>query len=209
GTMVYNEELEKEIPEGWEVNSLNEVFDIRIGRTPPRNEQEWFTKNGKGMKWVSIKDLGENGTFILSTNEELTEHAIKNFKVPIVPSNTVILSFKMSIGIVSITTEKMLTNEAIAHFNIKNKNIISSEYIYCFLSQFHFDSLGTTSSIVTSINTRIIKEINILLPSKDMVNFFTKRINPIFQNILLIEQKNKNLITLQSLLLSRMATVVD
>ena len=33
------------IPKGWRVCRADEVFDINIGKTPPRKEPEWFTKN--------------------------------------------------------------------------------------------------------------------------------------------------------------------
>ena len=45
------------LPEGWRVGMLGEEFNITIGRTPPRLENHWFSKNSKDIKWVSIKDM--------------------------------------------------------------------------------------------------------------------------------------------------------
>ena len=98
-----------------EICLLKECVDIGIGRTPPRKEHQWFSENPEDIKWISIKDLGNDGVYILKTAEYLTQEAIEQFKIPIIPKNTVVLSFKMTVGRVAITTDAMLSNEAIAH----------------------------------------------------------------------------------------------
>src|SRR5690606_3776929 len=110
----------EEAKEEWEVKKLKEVVDIGIGRTPPRKEFHWFSKSNIHVKWVSIKDLGDSGIFVFDTSEYLTEEAVEKFNIPVIPPDTVLLSFKMTLGRVAITTEQMLTNEAIAHFKFKH-----------------------------------------------------------------------------------------
>ncbi len=207
GEMVYNEELDLEIPLSWEVKKVKEEFNIQIGRTPPRNELKWFTKNNKGKKWVSIKDLGANGSYILKTAEELTNNAVEKFSIPIIPKSTTILSFKMSVGKVAITSEEMLSNEAIAHFVQNKYSILSSEYIYCFLSCFNFNTLGTTSSIVNSINSKMVKDLTVTIPNEDVVLKFDKIISSIFNKKFQIESQKLKLDELQELLLSKMTKV--
>ncbi|MCG8813949.1 restriction endonuclease subunit S [Tenacibaculum finnmarkense] len=207
GKMVFNEELDLDIPLGWESKSVNKEFNIQIGRTPPRHELNWFTKDGKGLKWISIKDLGNNGSHILTTSEKLTFDAVKKFKIPIIPKNKTILSFKMSIGKVAITNEEMLSNEAIAHFIQKKESFISSEFIYCFLSSFNFNSLGTTSSIVNSINSKMVKELIITVPNESIINIFNSIIESVFKKKLIIEKQNNKLSKLKNLLLSKMSKV--
>lgn len=116
-------------------------FDITIGRTPPRIEPEWFSESPTGKKWISIKDIGNNKTYIFETSEYLTDEAIKKFNIPVIPVNTTILSFKMTVGKLTITTEEMLSNEAIAHLKIKNNSALSTEFIYCYLQKLDFNSL--------------------------------------------------------------------
>ena len=45
GAMVYNQELEKEIPEGWEVLTIGNIFNISGGGTP-KTEVEEYWKDG-------------------------------------------------------------------------------------------------------------------------------------------------------------------
>lgn len=86
------------IPKGWKVKRLEQITDISIGRTPPRKESQWFSLNPQDNKWISIRDLGKASTYIEETREYLTNDAIKKFKIPEIPKNTVILSFKLTIG---------------------------------------------------------------------------------------------------------------
>lgn len=172
-----------ELPEGWRMGRLSEVADISIGRTPPRMEKEWFSVDSGDVKWISIRDLGNSGVYVNRTAEYLTRETIERFNIPVIPKNTVILSFKLTVGRVAITTEEMLSNEAIAHIKLTDKSI-SPEYIYLFLKSFDFSSLGSTSSIATAVNSKSIKEIPAVIPDEKTGNNFTALVQPIFENIL-------------------------
>ncbi len=172
-----------ELPEGWRVGKLGEEFDISIGRTPPRAESEWFSNKPIGKKWISIKDMVNSWIYIFNTSEFLTDEAIAKFNIPIIPNNTTILSFKMTVGKLAITTEDMLSNEAIAHFKLKSNSVLSSEFIYCYLSNLDFNSLWSTSSIVTAINSTIIKELSCIIPDQETLSKFDLVIKPLFNKI--------------------------
>lgn len=155
-----------EAREKWESVKLKQVVEVGIGRTPPRQQFEWFSNLNIHMKWVSIKDLGDSGIFVFDTSEYLTDEAVEKFSIPVIPENTVLLSFKMTVGRVAITTEPMLSNEAIAHFRFKKDTPFSKEYLYYYLKLYPYDTLGSTSSIVTSINSGMIKEMEITIPDE-------------------------------------------
>lgn len=173
----------EEVDESWEVESLGKVFDIGIGRTPPRKEQHWFTLNPTDIKWVSIKDMGAKGIYIDTVSEYLTQKALERFSIPIIPENTVMLSFKMTIGRLAISTEKMVSNEAIAHFKQKEDSFLFPEFLYLFLKTYSWAELGSTSSIVESINSQMIKEIEMTIPDKGKLVAFRELIKPTFDKI--------------------------
>ena len=207
GEMVFCEELDKDIPVKWEISKIGNEFNLTIGRTPPRIEEEWFNQETESIDWISIKDLASCQSYVFGTNENLTLEAVKKFSIPIIKENTTIMSFKMSIGKLAITTKEMLSNEAIVHFNRNDKTKLSSEFIYCFLNQFEFNVLGSTSSIVESINTQIIKNIDFLIPTKSILAVFDKIIKPLFRNKKNIELQNQKLKELNELLLARMTKI--
>lgn len=201
---IFRQWFIEEAKENWEEKTLRDIANIFIGRTPPRKESEWFSTNCKDIKWVSIKDLGNNGIFINSTAEYLTEDAQKEFNIPLIPKHTVILSFKMTVGRVGITTENMLSNEAIAQFQLKKDTVITKEYLYLFLKRFNYDLLGTTSSIVTSINSALIKDINIIIPDKSTMCKFMEIIGDFFKKIESNQQQIQILTQLRDTLLPKL-----
>lgn len=170
-----------EIPEGWTIKRAQEICNISIGKTPPRKETQWFTSNSSDVKWISISDMGSSGMFVLDSSEYLTVDAIEKFNIVTVPKDTVILSFKLTIGRVSITSEDLVTNEAIAHFKTNIQEL--REYLYFTLKCYDYVSLGSTSSIATAINSKIIKNMNILLPHINLIKDYHALVLPIFEII--------------------------
>ncbi|WP_300761432.1 restriction endonuclease subunit S [Helicobacter sp. UBA3407] len=187
----------------WEEKPLSEIAEIKIGRTPPRKEKQWFSTNPKNTKWISIKDM-EGNIFIFNTAECLTDEAIEKFNIPIIPKGVVILSFKMTLGRVSITTENMLSNEAIAHFNLYDKYEHFTEYLYLFLKTFKYETLGSTSSIVTAINTSLIKNIKIAIPDKTTLNDFQIQAKGFFDKIYNNSKQIQNLESLRDIMLPKL-----
>ena len=163
--------------------TLGNLFEIKIGRTPPRKEQHWFSTNSKDIKWISIKDLGNSGVYIDTVSEYLTKEAVEQFNIPIIPSNTVLLSFKLTVGRVAITTEDMISNEAIAHFILKSDTTLFPEFLYLFLKSFNYETLGSTSSIADAINTQMIKDIELQIPDEAKLTDFKNQCEPVFHKI--------------------------
>lgn len=180
----------------------DEYFDITIGKTPPRKEEEWFSGNPNDCVWISISDMGSCGTFINDSSEYLTKAAIEKHNVKVVPGNTVILSFKLTVGRIAITVGETTTNEAIAHFNNKKENIV--EYLYCYLKSFDFGALGSTSSIGTAVNSKTIKAMDFIVPDEAELADFYAITNPMFEQIKKNQFENQKLIAMRDILLPRL-----
>lgn len=179
-----------------------DYFNISIGKTPPRKEQEWFSQNSIDKKWISISDMGNCGVFILNSSEYLKNSAIDKFNIVLVPKDTVILSFKLTVGRVAITNEEMTTNEAIAHFKTDNKKI--KEYLYCYLKNYNFQTMGSTSSIATAVNSKIIKSMPFIIPTDDEIENFHQIMKFIFEKIRENQIENEKLKQLRDTLLPKL-----
>ena len=176
-----NVEIVDGIPKGWQKDKANSFFNITIGKTPSRSEKECFVDGNNGIKWASISDMGNAGTFIFTTNEGLTEDAVEEYNMKIVPKGTVLVSFKLTVGRVVITTDKMCTNEAIAHFYVEDDDLRT--YTYCYLKNFEYDTLGNTSSISKAVNSKIIKAMPFLMPSDTVIKEFSTKVTPLLKAI--------------------------
>jgi type I restriction enzyme S subunit len=168
------------VPSGWNVKPAADLFEVGIGRTPPRKEPEWFCKGTEGVPWVSIRDMGTFETYSHATNEGLTQAAVDKFKVPVVPENTVLMSFKLTVGKLCISDVDLVTNEAIAHFRISQSSPLNTFYTYLWLSNLDMGSLDSTSSIGTATNSGVIKQIKFLVPPMGLLDNFDDKVSSIF-----------------------------
>ncbi len=173
--------------------TLEDIVDLKIGRTPPRKESQWFNTTGDGYKWVSIKDMGACGRYISDTSEYLIEQAKDNFNIPIVERGTVLLSFKLTVGRVCIATDTMLTNEAIAQLPIRNKKQVDAKYLYYYLKGYNFNQLGSTSSIATAINSTYLRRMKIELPDIEQQKRVAAVLSSLDDRIEKNQQINNNL----------------
>lgn len=194
----------EEAQEEWEEKPLGTLFDVKIGRTPPRKEKQWFSSKKYDLKWISIKDLGNASAYINNVSEYLTLEAAERFHIPIIPENTVLLSFKLTVGRVAITTEKMLSNEAIAHFKARKETIFFPEYLYLFLKSINYDRLGSTSSIAKAINSQIIKKIIMPIPDLKKLERFKKICQSNFKKIKANSAQIRTLTSLRDTLLPKL-----
>lgn len=180
----------------------DEYFDISIGKTPPRKEPQWFSTNSQDVTWVSISDMGTCGLYISSSSEQLTKQAVERHNVKVVPDNTVLLSFKLTVGRIAITNGEMTTNEAIAHFKTDKKEI--NEYLYCYLKCFNYQTMGSTSSIATAVNSKIIKGMPFVVPANDELEEFHGFAAPMFAKIKANQIETDNLTALRDTLLPKL-----
>lgn len=104
---------------------LGEICDVLIGGTPSRANGEYFTGNNL---WVSISEM--KGKIITDTKEKITDTAIQNSNVKLIPKGTTLLSFKLSIGKTAIAGADLYTNEAIAGLIPIDKQALLDSYLF-------------------------------------------------------------------------------
>ena len=105
-----------------------EVFNLQMGKTPSRKKMEYW--NTGEYDWVSIKDLGSYGRFVGRTKETISELGRIESGIKQVPANTLLMSFKLSLGKTSITTRPIYTNEAIMAFLDKGTFQFDLDYMW-------------------------------------------------------------------------------
>lgn len=138
---------------------IADVFTLQMGKTPSRDIPTYF--GDEGHTWLSIADMKEDAIFTSASKEKLTDLAIKDCGIKIVPCNTVIMSFKLTVGRLAITNEDLYTNEAIMAFLPKD-NSYRTKFVY-YLFQ-HIQWLGDAKLAIkgNTLNKESIS--NILLP---------------------------------------------
>ena len=124
---------------------LEELFDLQMGKTPSRSVTEYWESGNN--KWISIADLSKCGKYIYDTKECLSDIAVPESGIKQIPANTVVMSFKLSIGKTAITSEPMYSNEAIMSFRDRKLVQLLPEYIYYLLLSKNWDD-GTNKAVM-------------------------------------------------------------
>ena len=186
----------------WSSAKAEDLFDISIGKTPPRKESQWFSENDNDIVWVSIADMGQSGCFISNSSEYLTPDAVSKFNVKRVPAGAILLSFKLTVGRVAITGCELTTNEAIAHFRMEDSTI--REYLYFYLKHFNYQTMGSTSSIATAVNSKMVKAMCIDIPARETLENFHSTVFPMFEQIKQNQQEIQTLAQLRDTLLPKL-----
>lgn len=107
---ITDDEKPFDIPDTWKWVRLGEVIQYSLGKTPPRAEEKWW---GNDVPWVSISDMPENGHITLTKEKITTEALSQKFKNKISKAGTLLMSFKLTVGRVSILDIDAVHNEAI------------------------------------------------------------------------------------------------
>lgn len=137
---------------------LSELLEISIGRTPSRNESNYW---GKGHRWVSIRDL--NSKTVTETKEQITDLAVEEARCKIVRKGTLLFSFKLTIGKMAFAGCDLFTNEAIAAFLIKDERRLNSEFLYYALQSATYGG-SNQAAMGKTLNSKSLAEIQIPLP---------------------------------------------
>lgn len=141
---------------------LEEIFDLQMGKTPSRNNPDYW--NSEDNKWISIADLSKCGKYIENTKEYLSDLAVEESGISCIPENTVVMSFKLSIGKTAITPEPMFSNEAIMSFRDKKIVEILPDYIYYMFSSKDWDE-GTNKAVMgKTLNKATLSKIKVNIP---------------------------------------------
>ena len=166
---------------------ISDVFDLQMGKTPSRaNEEYWMDGDNQ---WVSIGDLSGYEKYVEDTKEKITNLAVAESGIKAVPADTVIMSFKLSLGKVAITKKPVYTNEAIMAFLPKCGVSILPDYLYQYFSSIDW-SKGTNRAVMgATLNKATLGEMEIQIPSMVKQVEISDRLNKIDELFFLRKQQ--------------------
>lgn len=177
---------------------LADLFDLQMGKTPSRNDIKCWDK---GMyNWISIADLSNCGQYIHETKEKISDYAVKVSGIKVIPANTVIMSFKLSIGKVAITFRPIYSNEAIMAFINKGKIYINPEYLYYLLLHKNWEDGSNKAVMGKTLNKSNLSQVKIKIDSSKYQDEIVKKLNLVNQ---IITDRKKQLKSLDELVKSR------
>jgi type I restriction enzyme S subunit len=204
GKMVWNEELKREIPEGF----LNcKLGDVLASTGTGLNPRENFVLGEGNNYYVTIKNI-EQGRVILDNKcDKITDTSLEiiNKRSDLKIGDILFTSIE-PVGITYLILEKPKNwniNESV--FTIRpNYEKITSEFLYMFLSGDYIKSYTknvSAGSIHKGIRHSLLKDCKFILPERNIVDAFTMKIQPILNYVDIIQKENQKLTELRDWLL--------
>lgn len=144
---------------------LKDVFYLQMGKTPSRNNSDYWSF-GK-YNWISIADLGTYQKYTKETKEKISELAVRDCGMKRVPANTVVMSFKLSLGKTAITKESIYTNEAIMAFIPTGKFDVLPDYFYYLFSGKDWSKETNRAVMGSTLNKSTLGEVSVIVPPLD------------------------------------------
>ena len=150
------------IPEDWEIVKLGKLTTVETGKTPLRSNKQ-FWDNGT-INWATTTEVNE--TYIVSTNEKITNQAVAELKMKILPINTILLAMYgqgKTRGKVALLRIESTINQAFA--SIKPNKNYSTNFIFNYLDK-SYEKIRDLShgSNQDNLNLDIVKALQIPLP---------------------------------------------
>ena len=201
GEMVFNEELEKEIPKGWEDRFLSDFATLSQGIQVDVEDQ--LLEKGEGMnRFLRIIDYTPN-------TEEASRFVNLNDERYYCSSDEIAMIRYGDAGTVCRRLEGIIANNL---FKISPLNELTNNFLYYFLKDSENQKKIRTSDLAVAmpaITHNTIKELPIVYPqnSEKLIMDFDNYTQLIENNTLLKIKEIENLKSLSNLMLSKLATI--
>ncbi|XWY20369.1 restriction endonuclease subunit S [Bisgaard Taxon 45] len=197
GEMVYNPELKRDVPKGWEVKKLGDIAKTGSGGTPKSTVSEYY-ENGN-IPWINSGEL--NNSFIVSTENYISQLGLENSSAKIFPKNSILMAmYGATAGKTSIITFEATTNQAICSIMPNDKRL--TFYLKIALSDLYLYLISLSSgSARDNLSQDKIKDLIIIVPNQEVIKKYANITENILNKITFNLHENKKLTQLRDFLL--------
>lgn len=198
GKMVYNDQLKREIPEGWGVKQLGEICEFRNGINYEKSE------TGDTLsKIVNVRNISNSSTFV--TTHDLDSIALDRRRIEsyLVTDRTILITRSGIPGatrIVSDIPANTIYSGFIIGATVANLNL----FYYVFYHLKNIEMLMSNQSagtIMKNISQTTLSEIRIAIPNKEIQKVFSNQVRSLLDVIKNNLKQNQELTQLRDWLL--------
>ena len=198
GKMIWNDVLNRKIPDGWEVKKLGEVCNFRNGINYDKK-----VIGNKSYKIVNVRNISASSLF-LNQNEfdiiSLKSNQADNY---LVSENSILIARSGCPGATRIIMN-VDTNVIFCGFIICMENFHSDYklyFAYCLKALENTSATTTGGSILQNVSQDTLKRISVIIPPKDIITAYNEKTLAIFKSQLSIQKEIEELFKLRDNLL--------
>jgi len=204
GEMVWNDELEQEIPANWSLSSIKKYCsDTRSGGTPSRTVEEYWRP--EEIPWIKTGEVAN--CVIVDSEEYISSVGLKNSSAKLLPINSVLMAMYgdgKTKGQVAFLRFQATTNQACCAMICSDEAYASYLYYYLFVSYKEIVNQANGGA-QENLSKKLIEELPIIIPPKYIFSLlpFMK-----FINVQEVQTREvKSLQKLRELILQKMTKV--
>jgi len=204
GKMVYNPTLKREIPEGWTVVQLEEIIEHSGTGLNPRNN----FKLGTGDNYyVTIKNVTDGKIALDDKCDKIDDEALTiiDRRSQLRPGDVLFTSIQ-PVGVTYLIQEKPTNwniNESV--FTLRpNSSKVTPAYLYMLLSSKEMKAFTrncSSGSVHKGIRHGVLKSFQLAHGEKEIVDRFSRIVEPMFMQIHSLEKESAELAKLRDWLL--------
>lgn len=176
------------VPEGWITKTIGEIcVKLNSGGTPNRKKTDYW--DSKDIKWYKTKELQD--CWLFDSEEYISEKGLNNSSAKVFPKNTILMAIYASptLGRLGVLTDEATCNQAALCMIADNENT-SYQWLYLKLYELRdfFNSVARGAG-QQNISADVVKNKQIILPNKNIMEKFTITIDPYFEKIKSLQQQ--------------------
>ena len=200
---TYNKTLNRNIPVGWEVKNMSELAEVVNGATPSTAEEGNFDG---GIVWITPKDLSDQKSkFVYFGERTITQKGFDSCSTTLVPVNSILMSSRAPIGLVSIAKCELCTNQGFKTFVPKSEDYTEYLYYYLLTNMKKIEQLGSGTTF-KEVSRGSLTSFPVIVPDKKTLDAFNSSIKPLFEKQLVNTKQIEALITQRNTLLPLLMT---
>ncbi|HGA1125362.1 TPA: restriction endonuclease subunit S [Streptococcus suis] len=198
GKMVYNDQLKREIPEGWGVKQLGEICEFRNGINYEKSE------TGDTLsKIVNVRNISNSSTFVTTHDLDSITLDRRRIESYLVTDRTILITRSGIPGATRIVSDipvNTIYSGFIIGATVANLNL----FYYVFYHLKNIEMLMSNQSagtIMKNISQTTLSEIRIVIPNKEIQKVFSNEVRSLLDVIENNLKQNQELTQLRDWLL--------
>lgn len=190
-----------QIPEGWGVRKLKDFGEVITGKTPSKKKEEYY--ESRDVPFIKTPDM-HDGVYVIDTVEMLSFAGADSQKKKLLPAGSISVSCIGTAGVVAINAEPAQTNQQINSIVLAKDS--DREFLYFALLDLKQTIInhGSTGATMTNLSKGKFEDLDVIYPKNNFVSQFNSSVQSMFDEILILLRKNKNLKQQRDMLLPKL-----
>ena len=178
GSMVWNEKLKREIPQGWIAKKIgNAEKNIITGKTPSCADEDNF---GGDIPFVTIDDIRGN-LFVFEAQRTLSTKGADSQEKKYLPVGSLSVSCIGTIGVMGFIARLAQTNQQINSIVFEHE--YNKEFLYFALRLYFENAKAKTGNVFANMSKEEFASIIVAYPPEQFLQTFNNIVAPIFDSI--------------------------